>query len=84
MLDLSKQLELIAARELLRLDIQGLVLSVCFVCDNCCPMMKIRFCSSIEPTPTLNGFDYIEKDKNEVDIWYLYCVIDTPIQVNNN
>ena len=81
MLDLSSQLQLIAARELSRLDIQGLVLNVCFVSDNSCPMMRIAFCSSIEPTPTLTGFNYIEKEKNEVDIWYLYCVIDTPIQV---
>lgn len=81
MLHLSRQLETVAARELTRLDIQGIVLGVCFVYDNGCSMMRIAFHSSVKPTPVLSVFSYIEKSKDSDNTWYLYCPIDTSILV---
>ena len=82
MLHLHRKLEAIANQELIRLDISGLVLGVCFVYNNnCYPMIKIAFCSEIEPKPILTEFDYIEKDDCDDTTWYLYMTIDTGIQV---
>ena len=81
MLHLHRQLEAIAKQELIRLDISGSVLGVCFIYYKCCPMIRITFCSEIEPKPTLTGFDYIKKDNDDNTTWYLYLTIDINIRI---
>ena len=62
MLDLHHVLETKARETLTKLDISGSVVGVCFVYDKGCPMIRITFCSDVEPKPVLFGFDYLEKD----------------------
>ena len=82
MLDLHRQLESLAEQELVKLNISGSVVGVCFVYDKGCSMIRITFCSEIEPKPILWGFDYIEKDIDDNTTWYLYMSIDTSIIIN--
>ena len=81
MLHLKHQLETIAEQELVILNISGSVVGVCFIYDKGCSMIRITFCSEIEPKLTLTGYDYIEKDNEEDTTWYLYLTIDTNIKI---
>ena len=76
MVHLNHQLELLAKQELAKLNISGSVEGVCFIYNKSCSMIRITFCSDIEPKPVLQGADYIEKDYFVDTIWYLYMEID--------
>ena len=82
MLDLHYVLETKARETLTNLDISGSVVGVCFVYDKGCPMIRITFCSDVEPKPISWGFDYIEKDIDDNTTYYLYMSIDTSILIN--
>ena len=81
MINIYRQLETIAGNELLRLNITGTVLSVRFVYTKCTPMLRITFRSPIKLSVKLTGFERIEKDEEEKELYYLYSPIDTPIQI---
>lgn len=82
MLDLHYVLETKARETLTKLDISGSVVGVCFIYDKGCSMIRITFCSDVEPKPVSFGFDYIEKDIDDNTTWYLYMSIDTSILIN--
>ena len=81
MIHIYRQLETVARNELLRLNVTGTVLSVRFVYLNYMPMLRITFRSSIKLSVKLTGFESIERDEEEKDLYYLYSPIDTPIQI---
>lgn len=81
MLDLHHVLETKARETLTKLDISGSVVGVCFVYDKGCSMIRITFCSDIEPKPISWEIGYIEKDIDDNTTWYLYMAIDTYIQI---
>lgn len=81
MIHIYRQLETVASNELLRLNITGTVLSVRLVYTKCVPMLRITFRSSINLSVKLTGFDRIERDEEEKDLYYLYSPIDIPIQI---
>ena len=82
MLHLKHQLQTIAEQELVILNISGSVVGVCFVYDKGCSMIKITFCSDVEPKPISREIGYIEKDIDDNTTWYLYMTIDTSILIN--
>ena len=82
MLDLHQVLETKARETLIKLDISGSVVGVCFVYDNGCSMIRITFCSEVEPKPISWEIGYIEKDIDDNTTWYLYMSIDTSILIN--
>lgn len=82
MLHLKHQLQTIVEQELVKLNISGSVVGACFVYDKCCPMIRITFCSYIEPKPISWEIGYIEKDIDDNTTWYLYMSIDTSILIN--
>ena len=81
MMYLYRDIENLAKEELSKRDIDGLVLSVRFVLNNVCPMIRISFISDIQPTPVLTGFDYLEHKDNE---YHLYLAIDTMITIKQS
>ena len=81
MINIYRQLETVANNELLRLNITGTILSVRLVYTKCMPMLRITFRSSIKLSIKLTGFERIEKDEEEKELYYLYSPIDTPIQI---
>lgn len=82
MLHLKHQLQTIAEQELVKLNISGSVVGICFVYDNGCSMIRITFCSDVEPKPISWEICYIEKDIDDNTTWYLYMSIDTSILIN--
>lgn len=81
MMYLFRKLENLAKEELLKRDIDGSVLSVSFVLNDMCPMIRISFVSDIQPTPVLTGFDYLE---HQDDAYHLYLAIDTSITIEQS
>ena len=81
MLHLRHQLQIIAEQELVKLNISGSVVGICFIYDKDCSMIRITFCSYIEPKPISWEIGHIEKDIDDNTTWYLYMTIDTRIQV---
>ena len=81
MMYLYRDLENLAKEELLKRDIDGVILSVRFVLNDMCPMIRIAFTSDIEPTPVLSGFDYLEYQDDE---YHLYLAIDTMITIKQS
>lgn len=81
MMYLYRSIEELAKQELSKRDIDGSILSVCFVLNNMCPMIRISFVSDIQPTPVLTGFDYLEHQDDE---YHLYLAIDTMITIKQS
>ena len=81
MMYLYRDLENLAKEELSKRDIDGVILSVRFVLNDMCPMIRISFTSDIEPTSVLTGFDYLEYQDEE---YHLYLAIDTMITIEQS
>lgn len=81
MMYIHRNIKDLAKEELSKRDIDGTLLSVRFVLNDVCPMIRISFTSDIQPTLVLTGFDYLEHQDDE---YHLYLAIDTMITIKQN